>query len=202
MSQLLNQLSGALGAKYQSFRNPNSVYMKLGNFRGIDPEYVSQGKKGLSRGGKGDREVWDDFALKLDALTLAASAIKTNLLSETIDFDSIDTGGITEAPEGRLLTRVHLSRERSSKLVAEKKRRALSEKGAISCEACDFEYGKVYGKRGDGFIEAHHLTPVHQLLPGTKTRLQDLALLCANCHRIIHAQKPWLTLEELRALLM
>ena len=201
-SLLLNRLSGALGAKFKSFRNSNSVYMKLGNFRGVDPQYVSLGKKGLSRGGKADREVWEDFALNLEALSLAAAAIKSNLLSETINFDTLNMEGITEAPEGRLLTRLHVSRERSAKLVAQKKRLALDENGTISCEACNFEYGKVYGERGNGFIEVHHLAPVHQLLPGSKTRLQDLALLCANCHRIVHARKPWLTLEELRAILV
>jgi hypothetical protein len=36
---------------------------------------------------------------------------------------------------------------------------------------------------------------------GQKTRLADLALLCANCHRMIHARRPWLTLDELRGLL-
>ena len=33
------------------------------------------------------------------------------------------------------------------------------------------------------------------------TKLEDLALICANCHRMIHAQKPWLSVEELRAIL-
>jgi hypothetical protein len=33
---------------------------------------------------------------------------------------------------------------------------------------------------------------------GTKTKLEDLALVCSNCHRMIHATRNWLTVAELR----
>jgi 5-methylcytosine-specific restriction protein A len=42
---------------------------------------------------------------------------------------------------------------------------------------------------------------VHTLRPGDKTNIADLRLLCANCHRIVHAKAPWLMLDELIALL-
>ncbi len=32
----------------------------------------------------------------------------------------------------------------------------------------------------------------------TRTRLGDLAVLCANRHRMVHRGKPWLTLVELK----
>ena len=34
----------------------------------------------------------------------------------------------------------------------------------------------------------------------TQTKLADLALLCSNCHRMIHRTKQWLTVEELEEL--
>jgi hypothetical protein len=52
------------------------------------------------------------------------------------------------------------------------------------------------GEEGRLLTRAHL---VHQLLPGSKTKLADLHLLCANCHRMIHAGRPWLTLGQLRA---
>ena len=107
----------------------------------------------------------------------------------------------TEAPEGRVLTRVHLVRERNRKLVNRKKAAALSQSGRLLCEVCDFDFEARYGGRGRGFIEAHHTKPVHTLMEGAKTTLADLALVCANCHRMIHAARPWLELDELRALL-
>lgn len=59
-------------------------------------------------------------------------------------------------------------------------------------------FAERYGERGDGFIEVHHVRPVHQMQPGDKTLLADLALVCANCHRMIRRRLPWLTVEELR----
>jgi hypothetical protein len=49
--------------------------------------------------------------------------------------------------------------------------------------------------------EAHHTKPVETLVEGSKTKLEDLALLCANCHRMVHATRPWLTVNGLRHLL-
>ena len=46
-----------------------------------------------------------------------------------------------------------------------------------------------YGELGRGFIEAHHLTPIAQLALSGRTRLSprdDFAVVCANCHRMIH----------------
>ena len=38
-----------------------------------------------------------------------------------------------------------------------------------------------------------------RILPGATTKLADLHLLGANCHRMVHARRPWLTLEQLKA---
>ena len=64
-----------------------------------------------------------------------------------------------------------------------------------------FDFVLQYGLRGQGFIECHHTKPLHQYGDGKKTTMADLALVCANCHRIIHAKRPWLTVKELQALL-
>jgi 5-methylcytosine-specific restriction protein A len=112
---------------------------------------------------------------------------------------SIDDEGM-EAPEGRVLTRLHRVRERNQKLVEQRKTKALRETGALTCEVCEFDYEKRYGRRGYGFIEAHHTKALASLAENSTTSLEDLALVCANCHRMIHAQKPWLSIEELRAL--
>jgi 5-methylcytosine-specific restriction protein A len=88
--------------------------------------------------------------------------------------------------------------KRSRKLVEAKKAACLKATGALRCEVCGFEFVAAYGERGKGFIEVHHALPVHQLIPGAKTRLSDLHLLCANCHRMVHAKRPWLTLEQLK----
>ena len=106
-----------------------------------------------------------------------------------------------DAPEGRILTRVHLSRERSRTLVSKKKHRFREVHDRLYCEACGFDFAEVYEERGGDYIECHHVKPVAELRPGDRTRLRDLVLLCANCHRMVHAKRPWLTVVELRQLL-
>jgi 5-methylcytosine-specific restriction protein A len=48
--------------------------------------------------------------------------------------------------------------------------------------------------------ECHHTKPVHAPKPGDKTKVGDLRLICSNCHRMIHAKRLWLTMEELAAI--
>jgi hypothetical protein len=45
-----------------TFRNENGVYMKLMNFRRLDPEYTKGGRTGLARGAKAEEDVWTEFA--------------------------------------------------------------------------------------------------------------------------------------------
>ena len=99
------------------------------------------------------------------------------------------------------MTRTHRYRERDKKLVARKKHRVLQEAGRLSCEVCEFNFTDAYGDRGDGFIECHHTKPVSELRDGEKTNINDLALVCSNCHRMIHRRKPWLSVAALSALL-
>jgi hypothetical protein len=58
LSRTLNSLFGDQAEDANLFRNPNGVYMKLANFRAVDPVHTSQGKRGLSRGGHGVGEIW------------------------------------------------------------------------------------------------------------------------------------------------
>ncbi|MES3091908.1 HNH endonuclease [Sphingomonas aerolata] len=77
------------------------------------------------------------------------------------------------------------------------KRKAAAATGALACEVCGFDFEAAYGGLGAGYIEVHHTKPVHMLTPGTKTKLADLALLCANCHRMMHRKQSPIDLELL-----
>jgi 5-methylcytosine-specific restriction protein A len=187
-----------------TFRNESGVYMKLMNFRSLDPAYTADGKTGLVRGAKADKEVWDAFAEDPERCRQAAEAIMASLddpdTQQALVRPDLDDG-VHEAPEGRLLTRLHIARERNRQLVENKRRQALAKFGTLECEACGFDFAAHYGERGKGFIECHHLNPVATLVEGHKTHLDDLALLCANCHRMVHRDKQWLSLPELKALI-
>ena len=89
-------------------------------------------------------------------------------------------------------------RKHGSTEVQAKKMVVLKHTGRLACEICGFTFGAAYGPRGVDFIECHHVTPLSEIEIGRKTRFDDLALVCANCHRMIHAKRPWLTIEQLR----
>ncbi|MEQ1933812.1 MAG: HNH endonuclease [Fimbriimonadaceae bacterium] len=205
LSERLKRLALALDVDVgPDHRNPNGVYMKVMNFRRFDPTFKSQGKVGLEHGSKEDEIVWQLFSgdpTKLHRLALGiGSLIEAN--EELPDSSTVDPY-IEEAIEGRLFTRKHLARERSRELVASKRKQVLAAKGELRCECCGFAFHELYGEVGQGFIEVHHTKAVSTLSPaGEKTRLEDLALLCANCHRMIHREAPWPSVDGLRAKLI
>jgi 5-methylcytosine-specific restriction protein A len=57
------------------------------------------------------------------------------------------------------------------------------------CQVCELKFDERYGAIGDGYIEAHHLKPIATLeegVPVTYDVAADFAVLCSNCHRMIH----------------
>lgn len=91
----------------------------------------------------------------------------------------------------------HLRRERNRALVEAKKAATLDAKGGLCCEVCGFDFSAAYGALGEGFCEVHHLVPLSASSESVTTTLNDLAVLCSNCHRIIHRSTPMLSVAEL-----
>lgn len=103
-------------------------------------------------------------------------------------------------PEGGKRYDMHVRHERSSALVRlAKARRKRDNDGILECEVCNFEFTTFYGPRGEDYIEAHHKVPVSTLKGSTTTYVEDLALVCSNCHRMLH-RSPLLSIEELRVI--
>jgi len=88
-----------------------------------------------------------------------------------------------------------------------KRNRAIVERAKAAmiplvCEACGFDFEKRYGAHGRGFIEAHHLEPLSDRQGVDKpTTPADFAMLCANCHRMVHYGGGCLTLDALKSLI-
>jgi hypothetical protein len=72
-----------------------------------------------------------------------------------------------------------------------------------TCQVCGFSFQAPYGPYGEGFIEVHHLTLLAQQKGETSVNPRtDMAVLCANCHRMVHRHpNAPLSLNQLRALL-
>jgi 5-methylcytosine-specific restriction protein A len=200
LSALLLRLHTKLGTKGAvSLRNEDGVYMKLGNFKRHDPEFTGAGKRGLSRGSKGEVSVWKEFSPDVSRLRETAAAIRAAILSEVCLSDVAEDP--TLADEGRVLTRVHRVYERSLENRRKKLAAFKRKHGRVFCECCGFDFEKTYGERGLDYIECHHQVAVSKLRPGQKLTLDDFCLLCSNCHRMVHVRTPWLGIEELRNLL-
>lgn len=141
-----------------------------------------------------------DLLAKGDYLPLGGAAFSEETFEalEEKPESVIAAGGIDEFPEGKEKLVQHLARERSAILTQRAKEKQREEQGKNTCQACGFAFGDKYGKIGKDYIEAHHTIPVSELKPGGKTKLSDIALVCSNCHRMLHRRRPWLTMGQLK----
>jgi 5-methylcytosine-specific restriction enzyme A len=79
----------------------------------------------------------------------------------------------------------------------------VKKKLGTRCMGCLFELRELYGPVAAGFIEAHHLIPLSNLDDDTVIRFdpeRHFAVLCPNCHRIIHRMDDCSDIDALRTL--
>ena len=185
------------------FRNPNGVNLKLNNFKAFDPSYSGKGMKNY---GKLDKKVFDEFKSDSDSLHRIASRIRD--ISKDIDLANqlymISEDGEDEqleVKEGAVLYKLHKYRERDASIIKKKKEQEFMRLGMLPCEACTFDFFQKYGVLGYKYIECHHRTPLSEISTSTKTTLTDLALVCSNCHRMLHRRVDVLSVERLNNIL-
>ena len=106
-----------------------------------------------------------------------------------------------EFSEGKILLKKHLQRERNVKLIEIAKKKFIEKHGRLYCEVCGFDFEKTYGELGKKFIEAHHVKPVSQMNENEKTSIDDIVMVCSNCHSMIHRKKPWLTIDKIKSII-
>jgi len=104
-------------------------------------------------------------------------------------------------PEGKLILKQHLVRERNSEVIKLAKEWFIQQHGKLFCEVCEFDFNDRYGDIGNDYIEGHHTKPISEMAENEKTKVEDIALVCANCHRMLHRKRPWLTIKELKKIL-
>ncbi|MES5823541.1 HNH endonuclease [Streptomyces sp. RG80] len=182
------------------FRSPDSVSRKTSDFMTNHKLHTGKG----TRCGKPTLLMIEAFTEREAEMLQAAQTLEEGIGSGQLQLippqpDETDESGAT-AIEGRLLTRWALARERDPKLRKRKIEQVRRLKQVLRCEVCDFDFARTYGDLGEGYIEVHHVTPL--FISGVReTRLDDLACLCANCHRMCHKSSPgesWRTPGALR----
>jgi putative restriction endonuclease len=73
-----------------------------------------------------------------------------------------------------------------------------------TCQICGFNFEVTYGEHGKGYIHVHHLRPLSEVREGHHPNPKsDFAVVCANCHSMIHrSKKTTLAIDELKALIL
>jgi len=196
----MRNIRAALAGKpAEHFRPPYGVLRRVLEFQYLDRDPECADKKP-----KRARDVWDAFGDKPHAtIVRIAEAIKKCVVAEEVQ--AVADAHLEynhHVVESQILTRVHTVRERNTTIVRLKKEKFQDEnRGLLFCEACDFDFADRYPRHGDGYIECRHIKPLSELRPGEETTPDDLALLCSNCHRMVHYRRPWLEMRGLNQVL-
>ena len=99
--------------------------------------------------------------------------------------------------EGRLkIVRVNFY-ERSAKA-----RSTCIEKHGTICAVCEFNFGKIYGDIGKGFIHVHHLRDLASIGKEYEINpIEDLRPVCPNCHAMLHKSNPPYTIKQMKEMI-
>lgn len=191
LSQTLRGLPGnEERAENPSFRNPAGVAFKLSNLQS-----VATGK-GFANVSATDRAIWKQFESRRARVKEVVALIATYIAE--VSLEPHDDDDEDEFVEGKVVTRVHRRIERNRKLrIALVRDRRKTNR--LRCDACFRTNPTSDGRLDDAIFEAHHLVPLASR-GTTTTKLGDVALLCANCHKLIHrlisASGKWATIED------
>ena len=174
------------------FRNPDGVALKLQNlFSAVEPG------KGLSFS-KTDLATVSDFPRsKSGQLSEIANAIREAVQGlQPVPIEEIVKEEVFV--EGRWLTARHRQRDARLRVRLLEKHRA----SGLKCEVCDFSPPKFDRATQESFFEAHHKIPIATAEGQRITKVSDMALLCACCHRFIHRlisrERRWVSPSEAR----
>lgn len=170
----------------------------------LDEIVLGRGKlaRGYERGhalGKGydldalppEEEIRDDLITLIEAYRILLFRGGANAAEDDAEEGN---GGFTI--QERRLYRMHKKIERNSQAA-----RLAKDHHGYTCQACNFNFQDTYGELGRDYIEAHHLVPLQQLAEGEVREYDvavDFAVLCSNCHRMIHRQNDPGDLNGLR----
>lgn len=100
---------------------------------------------------------------------------------------------ILEGEEGAVSMAEIKFRKRNRALISAKK---LNSNGC--CEACGFNYQEFFKGVKKDHLVAHHKYPIGLREKPEVTKLEDIALVCSNCHTVIHSETPIISLTRLK----
>jgi|GEM_PF-281701 len=123
---------------------------------------------------------------------------ETGLVGDFQSADEIPEALTNKFNEGAKRTIIVNAYERSR----EAREKCIEHYGTICC-VCSFDFQKIYGEIGNGFIHVHHLIPVSEIGENYKIDpIKDLRPVCPNCHSMLHKSKDTLEIDELKKILI
>ncbi|CRK80382.1 HNH endonuclease [Neobacillus massiliamazoniensis] len=179
----LSEIGCIILSDFQSFNNP--VY--LSDIGVLFKNSIVSGK------GITDTEV---TAILEYGFTTVGNVMRKLNEADRIGFTDDEEG----FPEGKLKLKQHLARERNPEVIKLAMERFLQRHGKLICEVCKFDFKARYGEIGDGYIEGHHTKPISEMGEDEETKVEDIALVCSNCHSMLHRKRPWLSVNQLKEL--
>jgi hypothetical protein len=132
----------------------------------------------------------------------------TDLLRQLLFYAAAETPPDDGIPDGAPNDDFAEGRRKSREMFFFARNRRLTERAralhGTKCIACKFDFEKEYGDVGRGYIECHHLDPLSERsdrfwTDDMVTNVHRVAMVCANCHRMIHRRRPAYTLEDIIA---
>lgn len=148
---------------------------------------------------------------ELDATPWSVTSYNLRTGKWTLKRGTKPVAGLIEHPsaseffgfEGQERVRFVRHRKRENRARALKIAHTLMTKnGRLVCEVpkCNFDFKARYGEIGEGYAQVHHLQPLSQSpKEGRKVNLKMLAIVCANCHAMIHINRGCRPLKGLIA---
>lgn len=124
---------------------------------------------------------WPEFER---AVRRAADVINASVRQQILEYTAAPDLDTIKDFEGQITETQVLRRSRSNKLRLE----ALTRSGGV-CAGCSTNYGAMLGGRGWRVLQVHHKQQLSDRDEPQVTELDDLAVVCANCHMLIHADR-------------
>lgn len=185
-----------------NFRSENSVALKVNNLIASHPS-----KKGVgARTSAAERPVVERFLANRSAMKRVASRIRERVRqgaeqegdaeifyreeTASVEANAVERLERPEPSGGGPGGVCQVDDDTHAFLVG----RAVVQGESLDCTVCGFDFERVYGKAGHGYIEVHRSSPS----PEVSRVKSDDVMVCANCHRMLH-RGTGMTVENLRS---
>jgi hypothetical protein len=150
---------------------------------------------------------------KLDPIIAAIPALQSGPIKTVYDISPSDAQALLRAAGSRYIGTEPGTVSEKDFLEGEKRatattvrnaqlRIAAKEHWGFTCYCCGFDFAQFYGAFATGSAIVHHLE-IFASGAGKRRRstLEDVRVICANCHYVIHRTDPPMDVDELKSLI-